>query len=79
MTGDLPEEPVGGSVHIPETGLCPRCGDLVPNHPEVERVLASKGYKYYDPQQGRTVQRVPIRYCHCDEGRRAKPPSSRKE
>ena len=53
--------------YIPDDGLCGECDRLYKNHPGVNRVLAARGYQYYDTDTGKLVIKVGIPYCRCGE------------
>jgi len=53
--------------HIPDDGICGECDRLLKHHPGVNRVLAARGYQYYDPDTGKLVIKVGIPYCRCSE------------
>lgn len=52
--------------YIPEDGICEGCDRLKRNHPGVAKVLALKGYEYFDPIRGGMVYKVGIPYCTCE-------------
>lgn len=50
---------------LPEGSICGECGKVIENYPGVERVLAARGYRYYNPDTHRVVTNAPIPFCHC--------------
>ena len=62
---DIPDE----AKYLPEDGICPECLRLVRNHPGVEKVLAARRLKYYDPDKHQMVIKVAVPYCICRTGR----------
>ena len=56
--------------HLPNDAICPNpdCLRLLRNNPETERVLALRGFKFYDIERDRMVfPRGPLRYCQCNQ------------
>lgn len=51
--------------YLPDDGVCPVCDWLRRDHPGVEKVLAIRGLKYFDPDKGRMVIKGAIPYCRC--------------
>jgi len=53
--------------YVPEDGVCETCDKLKRDHPGVERMLAIRKLKYFDPEKGVVVFRGGIPYCKCNE------------
>lgn len=56
--------------YIPEDGICEGCNRLKHNHSGVEKVLAIRGFRYFDPDKGEMVNKVAVPYCTCKDRRR---------
>ena len=63
----IPAEDDGGSLHLPDDGICENklCLKVRRDHPGNERILALRGFHWYDPRTRRMVHRVPVPYCRC--------------
>ena len=57
--------------NIPDDGVCVGCDRLKRDHPGVERVLAIRKLKYFNPETGAVVIRAGIPYCRCKESKPA--------
>ena len=64
----MPALPDDG-IFIPDDGVCSCCGGLMRNHAGVEKVLAARSLKYYNPENGRMVIKAGIPYCRCQSYR----------
>jgi len=51
--------------YIPEDGVCPNCSRLVREHPGVNRVLAARGFMYYDEDNDKYTYKQPVQRCEC--------------
>ena len=51
--------------YIPEDGVCPNCSRLVREHPGVNRVLAARGFMYYDEDNYKYIYKQPVQRCEC--------------
>lgn len=52
---------------MPADGVCPACDRLRRGNPEVDRILALRGLRYYDERRGGMVTRDGVRFCKCKE------------
>lgn len=52
-------------VNLPDDGICPTCNRLARHHPGVEKLLAARSLKYFDPEKERMIIKAGIPYCRC--------------
>ena len=53
--------------YIPEGSVCVVCDRLIRNTPGLAKLLAARGFEYFDPDRGVMIKRVPVPWCLCSD------------